>query len=177
VETMPVNPMSPYALTKYAQERYCQIYYNLYGLETVALRYFNVFGPTQDPTSQYSAVIPKFIKLMSKDKEPIIYGDGTQSRDFTYVDNVVYANLLACNAEKAAGEVINIACGESYTLRELVKMINEILGKNIEPKFVPERPGDVKHSLASIGKAKEVLGYEVKVDFKEGLARTINFFH
>jgi len=177
VETMPVNPMSPYALTKYAQERYCQIYYNLYGLETVALRYFNVFGPNQDPTSQYSAVIPKFIKLMREDKEPVIYGDGTQSRDFTYVDNVVYANLLACNAEKAAGEVINIACGESYTLRELVKMINEILGKNIEPKFDPERPGDVKHSWAGIEKAKELLDYEVKVVFKEGLARTINFFH
>ena len=177
VETMPVNPMSPYALTKYAQEKYCQIYYNLYGLETVALRYFNVFGPNQDPTSQYSAVIPKFIKHMSEDKEPVIYGDGTQSRDFTYVDNVVYANLLACNAEKAAGEVINIACGESYTLLELVKMINEILGKNIEPKFDPERPGDVKHSWAGIDKAKELLSYEVKVDFKEGLARTINFFH
>jgi len=177
IETMPVNPMSPYALTKYAQERYCQIYYNLYGLETVALRYFNVFGPKQDPTSQYSAVIPKFIKLMREDKEPVIYGDGTQSRDFTYVDNVVYANLLACNAEKAAGEVINIACGESYTLRDLVKMINEILGKNIEPKFAPERPGDVKHSWAGIDKAKELLGYGVKVDFKEGLARTIEFFH
>jgi len=177
VETMPVNPMSPYALTKYAQERYCQIYYNLYGLETVALRYFNVFGPNQDPTSQYSAVIPKFIKLMSEDKEPVIYGDGIQSRDFTYVDNVVYANLLACNAEKAAGEVINIACGKSYTLLDLVKMINEILGKNIEPKFAPERPGDVKHSWAGIDKAKELLSYEVKVDFKEGLARTINFFH
>jgi UDP-glucose 4-epimerase len=177
VETMPVNPMSPYALTKYAQERYCQIYYNLYSLETVALRYFNVFGPNQDPTSQYSAVIPKFIKLMSEDKEPVIYGDGTQSRDFTYVDNVVYANLLACNAEKAAGEVINVACGESYMLLELVKMINEILGKNIEPKFDLERPGDVKHSCAGIDKAKELLGYGVKVDFKEGLARTINFFH
>jgi len=175
VETMPVNPMSPYALTKYAQERYCQIYYNLYGLETVALRYFNVFGPNQDPTSQYSAVIPKFIKLMSEDKEPVIYGDGTQSRDFTYVENVVYANLLASNAEKAAGEVINIACGESYTLLELVKMLNEILGKNIEPRFAPERTGDVKHSLAGIEKAKELLGYEVKVDFKEGLARTIEF--
>ncbi|HRR98465.1 MAG TPA: SDR family oxidoreductase [Candidatus Syntrophosphaera sp.] len=175
VETMPVNPMSPYALTKYAQERYCQIYYNLYGLETVALRYFNVFGPNQDPTSQYSAVIPKFIKLMSEDKEPVIYGDGTQSRDFTYVDNVVYANLLACNAEKAAGEVINVACGESYMLLELVKMINEILGKNIEPKFDLERPGDVKHSCAGIDKAKELLGYGVKVDFKEGLARTIDF--
>lgn len=176
IETMPVNPMSPYALTKYAQERYCQIYYNLYGLETVALRYFNVFGPNQDPTSQYSAVIPKFIKHMSEDKEPVIYGDGTQSRDFTYVDNVVYANLLACNAEKAAGEVINIACGESYTLLELVKMINEILGKNIEPRFAPERPGDVKHSWAGIDKAKELLDYEVKVAFKEGLANTIKFY-
>ncbi len=177
IETMPVNPMSPYALTKYAQERYCQIYYNLYGLETVALRYFNVFGPNQDPTSQYSAVIPKFIKFMREDKEPVIYGDGTQSRDFTYVDNVVYANLLACNAEKAAGEVINVACGESYMLLELVKMINEILGKNIKPRFAPERAGDVKHSWAGIDKAKELLCYGVKVDFKEGLARTIEFFH
>jgi len=114
---------------------------------------------------------------MREDKEPVIYGDGTQSRDFTYVDNVVYANLLACNAEKAAGEVINIACGESYTLLELVKMINEILGKNIEPRFAPERPGEVKHSWAGIGKTKELLGYEVKVDFKEGLTRTIDFFH
>ena len=177
IETMSVNPMSPYALTKYAQERYCQIYYNLYGLETVALRYFNVFGPNQDPTSQYSAVIPKFIKLMREDKELVIYVDGTQSRDFTYVENVVFANILACNAKKAAGEVINIACGKSYTLLELVKMINEILGKNIEPRFAPERPGDVKHSLASIDKAKEFLSYEVKVDFKEGLTRTIDFFH
>lgn len=176
VETMSVNPMSPYALTKYAQERYCQIYYNLYGLETVALRYFNVFGPNQDPTSQYSAVIPKFIKLMSEDKEPVIYGDGIQSRDFTYVDNVVYANILACNAEKAAGEVINVACGESYTLLDLVKMINEILGKNIEPKFAPERPGDVKHSWAGIDKAKELLGYGVKVDFKKGLANIVKYY-
>jgi len=176
IETMPVNPMSPYALTKYAQERYCQIYYNLYGLETVSLRYFNVFGPNQDPTSQYSAVIPKFIKLMSEDKEPIIYGDGSQSRDFTYVENVVLANILACNSEKAPGEMINIACGESYTLLDLIKMINEILGKNIEPRFAPERPGDVKHSLASISKAKELLGYEVKVDFKEGLTRAIKLY-
>lgn len=176
IETMPVNPMSPYALTKYAQERYCQIYYNLYGLETVSLRYFNVFGPNQDPTSQYSAVIPKFIKLISEDKEPIIYGDGSQSRDFTYVENNVLANILACTAEKAPGEVINIACGESYTLLDLVKMINDILGKNIEPQFAPERPGDVKHSWASIDKAKEILDYEVKVDFKEGLKRTIACF-
>jgi UDP-glucose 4-epimerase len=176
VETMPVNPMSPYALTKYAQERYCQIYYNLYGLETVALRYFNVFGPNQDPTSQYSAVIPKFIKLMSEDKEPVIYGDGTQSRDFTYIDNVVYANILACNAEKAAGEVINIACGESYTLLELVKMINEILGKNIKTRFAPERPGDVKHSLANIDKAKELLDFKVKMNFIKGIQHSMEYF-
>ncbi len=173
IESMPVNPMSPYALTKYAQERYCQVFYSLYGLETVALRYFNVFGPNQDPTSQYSAVIPKFIKLIMNDKEPVIYGDGTQSRDFTYVENNVWANLQACTAEKAPGEVINIACGERYTLIELVQMINQVLGKNIEPKFAPDRAGDVKHSLAGIEKAKDILGYKVRVGFEEGLERTV----
>lgn len=176
VETMPVNPLSPYALTKYAQERYCQIFTNIYGLETVALRYFNVFGPNQDPTSQYSAVIPKFIRLIMAEKEPIIYGDGTQSRDFTFVENNVWANIQACVAPNAAGKVINIACGERYTLIELVEKINAILGKNVEPKFEPDRAGDVKHSLAGIEKAKELLGYEVRVDFEEGLRRTINYF-
>ncbi len=176
VETMPINPMSPYALTKYAQERYCQIFSQIYGLETVALRYFNVFGPNQDPTSQYSAVIPKFIKLIMADKEPMIYGDGSQSRDFTFVENNVWANIQACVAPKAAGEVINIACGERYTLIDLVNMINEILGKHIEPRFEPDRAGDVKHSLAGIEKARELLGYEVKVDFREGLRRTVEFF-
>ena len=176
VENMPVNPLSPYALTKYAQERYCQIFSQIYGLETVALRYFNVFGPNQDPTSQYSAVIPKFIKLIMADKEPVIYGDGSQSRDFTFVENNVWANIQACTAPKAAGEVINIACGERYTLIELVNMINEILGKNIEPKFEKDRAGDVKHSLAGIDKAKGLLGYEVRVDFKEGLERTVEYF-
>jgi len=176
VESMPVNPLSPYALTKYAQERYCQIFSQIYGLETVALRYFNVFGPNQDPTSQYSAVIPKFIKLIMADKEPVIYGDGSQSRDFTFVENNVWANIQACTAPKAAGEVINIACGERYTLIDLVNMINEILGKKIEPKFEKDRAGDVKHSLAGIDKAKEVLGYEVKVDFREGLKRTVEYF-
>lgn len=176
VETMPVKPMSPYALTKYAQERYCQIFYQLYGLETVALRYFNVFGPNQDPTSQYSAVIPKFIKLIQQDKQPIIYGDGSQSRDFTFVENNVWANIQACIAPKAAGEVINIACGERYTLLDLVQMINEILGKNVEPRFEPDRAGDVKHSLADISKAKKLLGYQVKADFRAGLQRTIDFF-
>ena len=176
VESMPVNPLSPYALTKYAQERYCQIFSQIYGLETVALRYFNVFGPNQDPTSQYSAVIPKFIKLIMADKEPVIYGDGSQSRDFTFVENNVWANIQACTAPKAAGQVINIACGERYTLIDLVNMINEILGKKIEPKFEKDRAGDVKHSLAGIDKAKEVLGYEVKVDFREGLKRTVEYF-
>ena len=176
VESMPVNPLSPYALTKYAQERYCQIFSKIYGLETVALRYFNVFGPNQDPTSEYSAVIPKFIRLIMQDKEPVIYGDGSQSRDFTFVENNVWANIQACTAPKAAGEVINVACGERYTLIDLVNMINEILGKNVEPKFAPDRAGDVKHSLAGIQKAKELLRYEVRVDFKEGLKRTIEFF-
>src|SRR5690606_6809761 len=114
-EEMPVQPLSPYAITKYASERYCQVFYQLYGLETVSLRYFNVFGPNQDPTSQYSAVIPKFIRAIMNDKSPVIYGDGLQSRDFTYVANNIHANILACISENAAGEVFNIACGERYT--------------------------------------------------------------
>jgi nucleoside-diphosphate-sugar epimerase len=173
VETMPVAPLSPYAITKYAGERYCQIFYQLYGLETVALRYFNVFGPNQDPTSQYSAVIPKFIKLMKEDKRPVIYGDGTQSRDFTYVSNNVEANILACTAPGAAGEVFNIACGERYTLTDLVDSINSLLGKKIEPIFNVTRPGDVKHSLAGIEKAKTILGFGVVKQFIEGLKMII----
>lgn len=176
VESMAVNPLSPYALTKYAQERYCQIFTEIYGLETVSLRYFNVFGPNQDPTSQYSAVIPKFIRLIMAGKEPVIYGDGTQSRDFTFVENNVWANIQACTAKNAAGKVINVACGERYTLIELVEKINAILGTNIEPKFEHDRAGDVKHSLAGIDKAKELLGYEVRVDFEEGLRRTVEYF-
>jgi len=176
VEDMPVNPLSPYAVTKYASERYCQTYFWLYGLETVSLRYFNVFGPNQDPTSQYSAVIPKFIKAIMNNEQPIIYGDGLQSRDFTFVENNVQANMLACLAPKAAGEVFNIACGQRFTLLDLVEEINKILGKNIEPVFVKDRPGDVKHSLASIEKAKELLSFNPKVSFKEGLEKTVEFF-
>lgn len=174
VETMPVAPLSPYALTKYAGERYCQVFHALYGVETVALRYFNVFGPNQDPTSQYSAVIPKFIKMIKEGRRPVIYGDGTQSRDFTYVSNNVEANLLACTAPDVAGEVFNIACGERYTLLDLVHTINEILGTRVEPLFEPPRPGDVKHSLADIEKAKRMLGFEVKVKFREGLENIIS---
>ena len=173
VEDMPLQPLSPYALSKYTGERYCQIYYKIYGLETVVLRYFNVFGPNQDPTSEYSAVIPKFIKLMKENKQPIIYGDGTQSRDFTYVANVAEANLLACNADNAVGEVFNIACGKRYTVLQLVETINKILGKNIEPVFEKERIGDVKHSLAGIKKAKRILGFSVNCRFEEGLEKLI----
>ncbi|MFA4941810.1 MAG: SDR family oxidoreductase [Patescibacteria group bacterium] len=172
-EEMSVSPLSPYALTKYAGERYCQLYHQLYGLETVALRYFNVFGPNQDPSSEYSAVIPKFIKLISENKRPTIYGDGTNSRDFTFVANNVAANIAACTAEKASGQVMNIACGERYTLLDLIKAINEILGKNIEPEFQPERTGEVKHSMADISRAQEILDFAVKTKFKEGLEETI----
>jgi len=174
-EDMFIQPLSPYALSKYTAERYCQIHTLIYGLETVCLRYFNVFGPNQDPFSQYSAVIPKFIKLISDAIQPTIFGDGSQSRDFTYVQNVVEANLLACSAPKAIGQVINIACQEGTTLIELVKMINEKLHKNIEPLFSDKRSGDVKHSLASIKKAEDLLDYKVEVPFVEGLYKTINF--
>ena len=172
-EDMPVQPLSPYALSKYAGERYCQIYYKIYGLETVCLRYFNVFGPNQNPTSQYSAVIPKFIKLMKEGKSPTIYGDGTQSRDFTYVSNVVEANLLACQKDGVAGEIFNIACGEKHTILQLVDTINQILGRNIKPIFEKERVGDVKHSLAEIEKAKRMLGFKVICRFEEGLKKLI----
>jgi len=173
VETMPVAPMSPYAITKYAGERYCQIYYQLYGLETICLRYFNVFGPNQDPTSQYSAVIPKFIKLIKEGKRPIVYGDGLQSRDFTYVSNNVEANILACTAQGVAGEIFNIACGERYTLLDLVNSINFLIGKNVKPIFHETRPGDIKHSLAGIEKAQTILGFGVIKKFIEGLKMII----
>lgn len=175
-EEMPVMPLSPYAITKYVGERYCQVFYHLYGLETVALRYFNVFGPNQDPTSQYSAVIPKFIRAIMNDESPIIFGDGMQSRDFTFVANNIQANILACLAPNAPGEAINIACGERYTLIDLVNEINRILGKSIEPIFELDRAGDVKHSLASIEKAESILEFTPQVSFKEGLERTIKYF-
>jgi UDP-glucose 4-epimerase len=148
------------------------------GLETVALRYFNIFGPRQDPDSPYSAVIPLFIGAMKSGRQPTIFGDGTQSRDFTYIENVVHANLLAAEApaDAAAGRVFNVGCGESFTLLDLVAGINGALGTSIEPEFAPPRAGDVKHSLADISAAKQALGYEVRVDFREGLRRTIEAF-
>jgi nucleoside-diphosphate-sugar epimerase len=172
-ENMAVAPLSPYALTKYTGERYCQVFYKLFGIETVALRYFNVFGPNQDPSSQYSAVIPKFIKLIKEGNSPVIFGDGTQSRDFTYVSNNVEANLLACSTPGIGGEVFNIACGERYTLHDLVVNLNLLLGQDVGAKFESARPGDVLHSLASIEKAKNILKFTVNMNFKEGLAKLI----
>ncbi len=177
VEDMAANPLSPYAVNKYAGELYAKIYADLYGLETVCLRYFNIFGPHQDPASEYAAVIPKFILAMLEGKAPVIYGDGEQSRDFTYIDNAVEANLLACKSDKVGqGEVINVACGERFSLNELVAALNEILGIAIDPIYSKPQPGDVKHSLAAIERARALLGYEVKVGFKEGLERTVEWF-
>lgn len=170
------RPKSPYAVSKLAGEYYMQAFTACYGLETVSLRYFNVFGPRQDPTSQYSAVIPKFITAMLRGQAPTIYGDGTQTRDFTFVLNNVLANIAAATAPGVAGRVFNIACGTSFSLLDLVREINAILGTEIEPKFAPPRPGDVRHSLADITAAKEALQYEVVVDFREGLRRTIDWY-
>jgi nucleoside-diphosphate-sugar epimerase len=176
-EDMPADPLSPYAVGKFTGELYARVFATLYELETVSLRYFNIFGPFQDPASEYAAVIPKFIQLMLKGEAPTIYGDGEQSRDFTYIDNAVEANLLACRSAKVgSGEVINVACGESYTLNELVVALNEILDTKLSPIYTESKSGDVKHSLAAITKARELLGYEVKVNFKEGLQRTAEWF-
>jgi len=176
-ENLYPRPLSPYAVSKLATEYYAKVFYEIYGLETVILRYFNVFGPKQDPNSQYAAVIPKFIKKMLNDEKPEIYGDGEQSRDFTYVENIVNANILAVYSNKVGhGEIINIACGNRITLNQLVESINEILGKNIKPIYREPRPGDVKHSQASIKKAIDLLDYQVKTPFYEGLIKTIEWF-
>lgn len=172
-EEMKPAPLSPYAVSKLASEHYCQVFYQVYGLETVALRYFNVFGPRQDPTSQYAAVIPKFVTAMLRGEQPVIYGDGEQSRDFSYVTNVVQANLLAATAPGVGGQVLNIACGQRYNLLELVTAINRILGTDIAPIHTVPRVGDVRHSLADVTRAKEMLGYKVEVEFEEGLRRLI----
>ena len=176
VETMPVNPLSPYAAAKLMGEYYCSVFYKVYGLQTISLRYFNVFGPHQDPTSQYAAAIPAFVTSILKDKPPIIYGDGEQSRDFTYIDNIVEANLLAARAKQTKGDVVNIACGEVVTVNEIIDTINRLLGKKIRPIYEPVRPGDVKHSLADITVAKKLLGFKPVVLFKEGLAKTIEWY-
>lgn len=176
VEDMPPQPLSPYAVSKLAGEQYCAVFAQLYGLETVCLRYFNAFGPRQDPTSEYAAVVPRFITAMLRGERPTIYGDGTQSRDFTFVANTVDATLLAAEAPGVAGQCFNIACGRRYTLLELVAVLNAILGTRLEPHFTDPRSGDVKHSLADISKAQRGLGYSPQVSFEEGLRRTVEWF-
>jgi nucleoside-diphosphate-sugar epimerase len=176
VETMPTSPLSPYAVGKLVGEYYCSVFSGVFGLETVALRYFNVFGPHQDPKSQYAAAIPAFVTAILKDEPPTIYGDGEQSRDFTYIDNVVNANLLAARAKKTNGEVINIACGEAVTVNQIIGMINELLGKNVKPLYVDARVGDVKHSLADITAAQNLIGFKPIVPFSEGLNLAIDWY-
>jgi len=174
-EDMKPDPLSPYAAAKLTGEKYCKIFSEVYGLSTIVLRYFNVFGPRQDPSSQYSAVIPKFICMMKANKIPTIYGDGEQSRDFTFVKNVVRANLLACKNMELKHEIFNAACQQQITVNQLVQYLNEILGTNIQPKYAPPRAGEVKHSLANISKAKTLLNYNPIVDFKEGLKITVDW--
>lgn len=170
-------PKSPYAVSKLTGEHYLRAFYDCYGLETISLRYFNVFGPRQDPNSEYSAVIPRFITRCLRGQRPIIYGTGEQSRDFTFVENNVLANIRAAAAQGAGtGQVVNVACGRSYSLLDLLREINEVLGTTVEPEFAPARQGDVQHSLADITRARQVIGYDVEVDFHEGLRRTIEWY-
>ena len=176
VETMPCNPLSPYAVGKLVGEYYCSVFSKVFGLETISLRYFNVFGPYQDPLSQYAAAIPAFVTAILKDQPPTIYGDGEQSRDFTYIDNVVEANLLAARARQTKGEVVNIACGQAITVNAIIDMVNRLLGKKVKPAYVPARAGDVKHSLADITLARNLLGFTPIVQFREGLEKAIDWY-
>ena len=175
-EEMIPQPLSPYALSKVAGEHYASVFKHVYGFEIVCLRYFNIFGPRQDPESQYAAVIPRFITALLEGKQPVVYGDGLQSRDFTYVENVVSANMLAAEADGVAGRAFNIACGGRYTLLDLLGQLKETLGSEIEPIHEPARAGDVRDSQASIDAAEEALGYRVSVGFEEGLRRTVEWY-
>jgi UDP-glucose 4-epimerase len=177
-EAMTPDPISPYAVAKLASERYMISFFRCYGLETVSLRYFNIFGPHQDPSSQYSGVLAKFITQMLRGEQPAIYGDGEQSRDFTYIDNSIEANLLACHApaSQAAGKVFNVATGRRVTLNETFQLLRGMTSYKGQPNYGPERGGDIKHSLADISQAEKYLGYKPKVDFEEGLRRTVDWY-
>jgi nucleoside-diphosphate-sugar epimerase len=177
-EDMTPSPISPYAVAKLASEHYMISFYRCYGVETVCLRYYNVFGPRQDPTSPYSGVLAKFITLMLKGEAPTIFGDGTQSRDFTYIDNTVEANLLAAKAPAAevAGRVFNVATGRRVDLNEMFQALKKLTGYSGEVQYGPERGGDIKHSLADIAQAEKHMGYKPKVDFEEGLRRTVEWY-
>ncbi len=175
-ETDLPSPISPYGVAKLAAEYYCQAFTATYGFETVTVRYFNVFGPRQDPNSPYSAVIPLFITAILAGRQPVIYGDGQQSRDFTYVANVVHANLLAADANDVAGRVLNVANGRSITLLEMLDALNRLLGTDVEPIHAPPRSGDIRESMADITLARQLLGYESQVGFEEGLRRSIDYY-
>ena len=175
-EDMVPAPLSPYAASKLAGEHFARVFAVTIGLETVSLRYFNVFGPRQDPKSQYAAVVPLFVTSLMGSGHPTVFGDGEQSRDFTYIENVVEANLAACTAGKGTGQAINIACGERYTLNDLLKTLSRLMGVRAEPRFLPPRPGDVHHSQASIQLAAQELGFHPRVTFEEGLTRTVEHF-
>jgi len=176
VETMIPNPLSPYAVSKLAGEKYCNVFSRIYGLETVCLRYFNVFGPRQDPTSQYSAVIPKFIKSISQNIQPVIYGDGEQSRDFTYISNVIQANILAATSDCESGITVNCAVSGQITLNDLVKEMNKLMNRDVKPIYEGPRAGDIKHSYADISLAEKSIGYKPVVSFQEGLKMTIESY-
>jgi nucleoside-diphosphate-sugar epimerase len=176
IETMRPDPLSPYAVSKLAAEHYCSCWSHVYGLQTISLRYFNVFGPRQDPQGAYAAVIPAFVSRMLRGERPVIFGDGEQSRDFCFVDNVVHANMLAAQARETHGEVVNVACGDRTTLNDIVKDINKLLGTNVEPVYQQTRAGDVKHSLADVSAAQRVIGYEPLVYFADGLKRSIDWY-
>src|SRR3954467_7593170 len=175
-EGMPTNPLSPYALQKVVGEQYLQMFTRLYGLETVSIRYFNVFGPRQDPSSPYSGVISVFATALLENRSPAIYGDGEQTRDFTYVANVVDGVLRACEAPQASGQIINVATGGRISLNTLYRSMRDIIGGTVEPTYLPARQGDVRDSQADIRKAKEVLGYEPTVSFEDGISRTIAWY-
>lgn len=176
VETQATSPLAPYAVSKLAAEQYCKVSHLVFGLETVCLRYFNVFGRRQDPYSQYSAVIPKFIASMREGKPPTVHGDGTQSRDFTHIDDVVTANLLAMQAPGIEGAIFNIACGRAHSLNELVAELNRLMGTQLEAQHIEARAGDVKHSRADVSKAEQALGFKTAVGFGEGLRRTLGAY-
>jgi len=176
VETLPATPQSPYALQKYAGEVYCRLYHELYGLETVSLRYFNIFGPRQDPKSDYAAVIPSFVSAALAGKPPVIHGDGGQTRDFTYVENAVQANLRAADAEQAPGSVINVAAGKRTSINELWDGIREIIGIDVDARYEAARVGDVRDSLADLSRAVKLIEYDPAVGLEEGLRRTVASF-
>ena len=175
-EGMSTNPLSPYAISKLGAELYCRVFARVYGLETVSLRYFNVFGPRQDPASQYSAVIPRFITALLRGEQPVIFGDGEQTRDFTFVDNVIHANILAATVECESGLAMNCACHDRTSLNTLVRLCNDAVGKNIQPRYDAPRAGDVRDSFAAIDLAQRVIGYKPVVDFHTGLQKTVDWY-